>query len=126
MKKSEAQELSESIYRELKDRVNAEITLATGNQIVARLYNQDKRPTVYTLKVKSNKYGNPSCLVIDTIINEMKGEHASYKVSFSPNAKDEAINVFSDSANQPFFGNRGETLKKYRPIGLLYWGLAYD
>jgi hypothetical protein len=116
-----AKELFEEAIRvcqTVDDQVELSLT-TTG--VALKLYNKDKRPTVYHVEVKSDKYSKADKLTLDTIVAENRPKHECLKVTFSCSMAVHIVNLLSRLSNQPCDGSKKDTLEVYRPMGLLYW-----
>jgi len=120
-----ASEARNAIFNEAREQcelIEDKVELGmTNSGVVLRLYNQDKRPTVYHVEIKTDRYGNAQTLTLDTIVCEVKDAHEMLKVSFNCNQASHIINVLKRLSTQPCNGNKADTLTEYTEMGLLYW-----
>jgi hypothetical protein len=107
-----------SICTQIKDKI--EIVATTGG-IALRLYNKNKRPTVYSTTLHTDKYGHICKVEIDTIVAENSPEHDSLKTSFHAEHASHIINILVRLSEQKCNGSKKKTLEVYTPMGLLYW-----
>jgi hypothetical protein len=106
------------VCQTIDDQVELSLT-TTG--VALRLYNKDKRPTVYHVQVKTNRYGHADNLTLDTIVAENRPAHECLKTSFSCHMAIHIINLLTRLSKQPCDGSKKDTLAIYKPMGLLYW-----